>query len=177
MAAFCGYRPSARQFARTCGAKPSSEGVSPERLIFSERVEKQEDHLARHRLADLFLDTIYYNAHTTASDALWAGLPVLTCEGETFASRVASSLLRAVGLPELVTTSLDEYEALALKLAREPALLASIKAKLAENRLTAPLFDTERYTRHLEAAYITMWERSQRGEPPASFEVEALPRS
>jgi predicted O-linked N-acetylglucosamine transferase (SPINDLY family) len=152
-------------------------GVSPERLIFSERVEKQEDHLARHRLADLFLDTIYYNAHTTASDALWAGLPVLTCEGETFASRVASSLLRAVGLPELVTTSLDEYEALALKLAREPALLASIKAKLAENRLTAPLFDTERYTRHLEAAYITMWERSQRGEPPASFEVEALPRS
>lgn len=150
-------------------------GISSKRLIFSQRVETQEDHLARHRLADLFLDTIYYNAHTTASDALWAGLPIITCEGNTFAGRVAGSLLRAVGLPELVTTSLEDYEALALKLARDPALLASIKAKLAANRLTTPLFDTARYTRHLEAAYTTMWERAQRGKPPAPFAVDALP--
>lgn len=149
-------------------------GISPDRLIFSPRVEPAQ-HLARHRLADLFLDTPYYNAHTTASDALWAGLPVLTWEGNTFASRVASSLLRAIEMPELITHSLEEYEALALKLARDPALLAATKEKLAKNRLTTPLFDTERFTRHLEAAYQTMYERAQREEPPASFTVEALP--
>jgi predicted O-linked N-acetylglucosamine transferase (SPINDLY family) len=126
-------------------------------------------------LADLFLDTPYCNAHTTASDALWAGLPVLTYEGDTFASRVASSLLRAIEMPELITHSLEEYEALTLKLARDPALLAATKDKLAKNRLSTPLFDTERFTRHLEAAYQTMYERAQRGEPPASFTVEALP--
>lgn len=151
-----------------------ARGIAADRLIFAPRV-SPSDHLARHRLADLFLDTLYYNAHTTASDALWAGLPVITREGQTFASRVASSLLRAVGLPELVTTSLDDYEALALKLARDPALLASIKARLAANRLTTPLFDTKRYTRHLEAAYITMYERALRGEKPESFAVEPLP--
>ena len=152
-----------------------ARGVAPERLIFAPRMENPADHLARHQLADIFLDTLYYNAHTTASDALWAGLPLITCEGQTFASRVGSSLLRAVGLPELVTTSLEDYEALALKLARDPALLAGIKAKLAANRLTTPLFDTKRYTRHLEAAYVAMYERAQRGEPPESFAVEALP--
>jgi protein O-GlcNAc transferase len=108
----------------------------------------------------------------TAADALWAGVPVLTCARETFASRVAGSLLGAVGLPELITHSLDDYEALALKLAREPDLLASIKQKLARNRLGAPLFDTERYTRHIEAAFTTMWERHQRGEGPQSFAVD-----
>src|SRR6266699_7029125 len=113
-------------------------GVSPERLVFAKRL-SLPDHLARHRLADLFLDTLPCNAHTTASDALWAGLPVLTCLGETFAGRVAGSLLRAVGLHELVTTSLEDYEALALKLAREPSLLALVKAKLARNRETKPL--------------------------------------
>ena len=113
-------------------------GVNADRLVFAPRM-TMEDHLARHRLADLFLDTLPYNAHTTASDALWAGLPVLTCLGTTFAGRVASSLLKAVGLPELITDSLQDYEALALKLAREPAALASIKAKLAANRATMPL--------------------------------------
>ena len=148
--------------------------IAAQRLIFAPRLPDNQDHLARQRLADLFLDTLLYNAHTTASDALWAGLPVVTCLGETFAGRVAASLLSAIGLSELVTVSLDDYQALALRLAREPALLASIKAKLARNRDTYPLFDTARFTRHLEAAYTTMWERCQRGEPPAAFAVGPL---
>ena len=124
------------------------------------------DHLARLRQADLFLDTLPYNAHATASDALWAGLPVLTCLGETFAGRVAASLLKAVGLPELITTSLEDYEALALKLARDLVLLDTIKEKLARNRGTHPLFDTPLYTKHLEAAYEAMYERHKTGLPP-----------
>ena len=111
---------------------------------------RSPEHLARQRRADLFLDTLPYNAHTTASDALWAGLPVLTCAGDTFAGRVAGSLLRAVGLDELVTTSLKEYEALALLLAQDTKLLARLRARLAENRWTFPLFNTERSTRNLE---------------------------
>ena len=146
--------------------------VPAQRLLFAPKVAENSDHLARQRQADLFLDTLPYNAHTTASDALWTGLPVLTCLGETFAGRVAASLLRAVGLPELVTTSLDDYEALALKLAREPSFLAAIKTKLARNRDTHPLFDTARFTRHIEAAYSTMWQRYQRGEAPKAFAVE-----
>ena len=141
-------------------------GVSAERLIFAPRM-RLDDHLARHRLADLFLDTLPCNAHTTASDALWAGLPMVTCLGPTFAGRVAASLLKAVGLDELVTATVADYEALALKLARDLGLLGALKAKLAANCLTAPLFDTPRYTRHLEAAYVTMWERYQRGQAPA----------
>lgn len=148
-------------------------GISSERLAFAPRI-KFEDYLARHRLADLFLDTLYFNAHTTASHALWAGLPVLTCLGATFAGRVAASLLVAVGLPELVTKSLEEYEALALKLACDPALLASIKSKLARNRDTYPLFNTARFTRHIEAAYINMWEKYQRGELPESFIINSI---
>ena len=147
-----------------------ARGVEPQRLIFAPRVPIDE-HLARHRQADLFLDTLPYNAHTTASDALWAGLPVVTCIGATFAGRVAASLLKAVGLDELITTSLADYEALALKLADEPPLLASLKAKLAHNRDSTPLFDTERFTRNIESAYVTMYERYRRGEPPASFAV------
>jgi protein O-GlcNAc transferase len=148
----------------------AKRGVSPERLIFAPRL-KVDAHLARHRLADLFLDTLPYNAHTTAADALWTGLPVLTCAGSTFAGRVAGSLLNAVGLPELITQSLQEYETLALKLARDPVLLASLREKLRRHRDSYPLFDTERLTRHIEAAYFTMWERFQRGEPPKSFAV------
>ncbi len=148
-------------------------GIEPSRLVFSVRLPLDE-HLARHRLADLFLDTLPYNAHTTAADALWAGLPVLTCKGEAFAGRVAASLLRAVGLPELITANNEEYEALALKLARERALLAGIKAKLARQRDTYPLFDTPRFARHIEAAYTTMWEIWQRGERPSSFSVEPI---
>ena len=135
---------------------------------------KLDEHLARHRLADLFLDTLPYNAHTTASDALWAGLPVLTCMGNTFAGRVAGSLLNAVGLPELITHSLAEYEALALRLVTTPSLLAGVRAKLAQNRNCYPLFDTERFRRHIESAYITMWERYQRGNPPVSFAVQPV---
>src|SRR6185295_8137969 len=146
-------------------------GVDAKRLVFAPRRDLK-DHLARHRLADLFLDTLPYNAHTTASDALCAGLPVLTCLGNTFAGRVAGSILNAAGMPELVTNSLAEYEARALTLARDPAMLAAVKSKLQTNLATAPLFDIARYTRHLEAAYVTMHERRQRGLAPASFAVE-----
>jgi predicted O-linked N-acetylglucosamine transferase (SPINDLY family) len=149
-------------------------GVDAKRLIFAEQVPSPSAHLARLRLADLFLDTLPYNAHSTANDALWAGLPVLTCLGNSFAGRVAASLLLAVGVPEMVMESLSSYEALALKLAREPELLAAVKAKLKRNRDTHPLFNTARFTRHLEAAYTIMWERHQRGERPAAFAVPRL---
>jgi len=147
-----------------------ARGVAPERLVFAPRL-PQAEHLARHRLADLFLDTLPYNAHTTTSDALWAGLPVLTCTGDTFAGRVAGSLLRAIGLDELITASPREYEALALQLARDPERLARLRARLMQNRRTHPLFDTERYTRHLEAAYLRMHELRKSGQPPAGFSI------
>ena len=132
-------------------------GVSAQRLVFAPRIPPAE-HLARYRLADLFLDTLPCNAHTTASDALWAGLPVLTCSGKGFAARVAGSLLHAVGLPELVTETLADYEALALKLARENAVLAKIRSRLTENIHSSPLFDTERFRRNLEAVYEQVWQ-------------------
>jgi len=150
----------------------SARGVDPSRLVFAPKTEMSK-HLARHRLADLFLDNLPVNAHTAASDALWVGLPVLTCMGETFVGRVAASLLSAVGLPELVTRSLDEYEAVALKLATDPGLIASLRKKLAGNRETSPLFDTDRTRRHIERAYVTMWDIAQRGESPRSFAVDA----
>ena len=146
-------------------------GVDPERIIFAPRLAPSE-HLARHVLADLFLDTFPYNAHTTASDALWMGLPLVTRAGQTFASRVAASLLHGMGASELVTSSLDEYEALARNLARVPERLAAIKEKLVRNRDTSPLFDVVRFTRHLESAYETMWERQQRGAGPSTFAAE-----
>ena len=142
-----------------------ARGVSVERLVFAKRVPLPE-HLARHKLADLFLDTLPYNAHTTASDALWAGVPVLTRIGETFAGRVAASLLNAIGLPELITTTSEAYEQMAIDLATHPEKLAAIKRKLAENRLTTPLFDTKLFTKHIEAAYTMMYERHQAGLPP-----------
>ena len=135
---------------------------------------RSADHLARHRLADLFLDTFPYNAHTTAQDALWAGLPVVTYRGQAFAARVAASLLHAVGLPELVTESLEDYEALALRLATDPALLATVRDKLARNRLTHPLFDTGLFCRHVEAAYTRMWEIWQGGEHPRTFAIDTI---
>ncbi len=148
-----------------------ARGVDPQRLVFAQPL-AQPIHLARQALADLFLDTLPVNAHTTASDALWAGLPVLTCAGETFISRVAGSLLTAVGLPELVTTNLQDYEALALALARDPARLASLRQQLAQNRHAPPLFDIARFTRNLESAYQQIWERRLSGQPPTAFEVE-----
>ena len=147
-----------------------ARGVDADRLIFAKRMPLSE-HLARHRLADLFLDTLPFNAHTTASDALWAGLPVLTCLGETFASRVAASLLNAICLPELITTTMEAYEQMAVDLALHPEKIAVIKRKLAENRLTTPLFDTKRFTRHIEAAYTAMYERHQAGLPPDHIAV------
>jgi predicted O-linked N-acetylglucosamine transferase (SPINDLY family) len=140
-------------------------GVDPDRLVFAKRAALPE-HLARHRAADLFLDTLPYNAHTTASDALWAGVPVLTQIGETFAGRVAASLLRAVGLPELITETRGAYEQRALDLATHPAELSRLREKLAQTRLSAPLFDTRSSTRHLERAYLAMYERYQAGLPP-----------
>jgi predicted O-linked N-acetylglucosamine transferase (SPINDLY family) len=146
-------------------------GVDADRLVFAPRLPRNEDHLSRLGLADLFLDTLHYNAHTTASDSLWAGVPVLTCSGSTFASRVAGSLLHAVGLPELITRSLEDYESLALALTRDAVRLGSLRQKLAHNRERYPLFDTTRFTRHIEDAYTIMWKRNQRGEPPESFAV------
>ncbi len=142
-----------------------ARGVNPERLLFAKKLPLPE-HLARHRLADLFLDTLPCNAHTTASDALWAGLPVLAQIGETFAGRVAASLLNAIDLPELITSTPQAYEALAIELATDPEKLARIKRKLSDNRLTTPLFNTQLFTKHIEAAYTAMHERYQAGLPP-----------
>ncbi len=147
-------------------------GIDSARLVFANAL-PLEDHLARYRLADLFLDTLPYNAHTTASDALWAGLPVVTRLGGSFSGRVAASLLNAIGLPELVTRSIKDYEALALRLAKDPSLLEGYRNQLAKNRLTHPLFDTDRFRRHIEAAYLQMWQIWQSGEQPRSFAVEA----
>jgi protein O-GlcNAc transferase len=150
-----------------------ARGISPDRVIFARREELVEDHLARHRQADLFLDTLPYNAHSTAIDALWAGLPVVTCPGRAFAGRVGASILRAAGLSELIASNLDEYESLARKLANDPPLLESIRRKLVENRSTCALFDVERSCRHIEAAYATMRDIHRRDEPARSFRIEA----
>ena len=146
----------------------AARGIDPARLVYADTA-PLEVHLARHALADLFLDTLPYNAHATAADALGAGLPVLTCKGEAFAGRVAASLLHAVDLDELVTEDLAAYEARALELARDPAQLKALKEKLAQNLPTAPLFDTDRFARNLEAAYTIMSEK--RGEAPTGFSV------
>ncbi len=147
-----------------------ARGVNPERLIFAPRMPLPE-HLSRHRLADLFLDTLPYNAHTTASDALWTGLPVVTQIGDTFPGRVAASLLSSVGLPDLITATQQEYEELAIELATNSVKLAAIKNKLSQNRLTKPLFNTQLFTRHIERAYKAMYERLQAGLPPESIYV------
>jgi predicted O-linked N-acetylglucosamine transferase (SPINDLY family) len=149
-----------------------ARGVDSGRLIFAERVPNRSDYLARYKCVDLFLDTTPYNAHATASDALWAGLPVLTLAGETFASRVAASLLNAIGLPELITHTQAGYEALAIELATNPIKLGAIKEKLTANRLTTPLFNTVEYAKHIENAYTQMVERYQAGLPPDHIYAE-----
>jgi predicted O-linked N-acetylglucosamine transferase (SPINDLY family) len=159
-----------RDVARNLRREAEARGVTPERLVFAPHV-SMDAHLARQRLADLFLDTAPYNAHTTASEALWVGLPLVTFLGATFPGRVGASLLHAVGLPELVADSIEGYERLALSLARDPARLAALRHRLAQNRDACPLFNTARSTRNLEAAFTLMWQRHQRGEPPASFAV------
>jgi predicted O-linked N-acetylglucosamine transferase (SPINDLY family) len=148
-----------------------ARAVDPARLVFAGRCD-MPDHLARHRAADLFLDTLPCNAHTTASDALWAGLPVLTCQGRSFAARVAASVLQAAGLPDMVVHDLDQYEALALRLATTPTLLNAVRERLRTNHDTCALFDSDRYRRNLERAYTTMWEIAERREPPRSFRVD-----
>ncbi|HET7085776.1 MAG TPA: tetratricopeptide repeat protein [Rhizomicrobium sp.] len=136
-------------------AHATARGIGADRLIFAPRL-SPDRHLARHQPADLFLDTLPYNAHTTCSDALWAGLPMVTCHGKAFQARVAASLLKAIDLPELVTTRLEDYEALALELAVNPALLQATKDKLRRNRATTPLYDSERFRKNIEAAYEAM---------------------
>ena len=150
----------------------AARGVDPSRLIFAKRV-RSEEHLARNRLADLFLDGWPYGAHTTASDALWVGLPVLTRVGDTFASRVASSLLTAVGLPELIAPNREDFVATAIELAHDPERLRALKAKLERNRATAPLFDTALYTRRLEAAFAAMHARRLANLPPETIHIPA----
>ncbi|MBT8519245.1 tetratricopeptide repeat protein [Polynucleobacter paneuropaeus] len=145
-------------------------GINPDRLIFAERIPVPH-HLARHRYADLFLDTLPCNAHTTTSDALWAGLPVLTLLGESFAGRVAASLLNAMNLPELIASTPEQYEALAIELAKNPQKIAQIKQKLLDRRLTSPLFDTPVFTRQIEMAYTQMMERYWSDLMPDHLEI------
>ena len=147
------------------------QGIDPSRLIFADKLPAVEDHLARYRVADLFLDALPYNAHATTSDALWAGCPVLTCLGQGFQSRVAGSLLSAIGLDELITDNLDEYETVAVALGSHPERLQALRQELEQRRETAPLFDTERYVRHLEAGFEAIRQRHQEGLPPTPIDI------
>jgi len=153
-------------------ASAAAHGVDPDRLVIAGFADLA-DHFARYRLADLFLDTFPYGAHTTANDALWAGLPVLSMAGKCYHSRVAASLLHAVGLPELVTASLAEYEALALALARDPAKLRALTERLRSGRDRSPLFDMPAWTRAMEAAYTEMSRCARAGEAPSHFAIPA----
>jgi protein O-GlcNAc transferase len=159
------------EMAANLRREAQASGIDQDRVVFAPRIAPAE-HLARQRLADLFLDTTPYNAGATAAFALWSGIPLLTVLGSTFVGRMAASMLHAVGLPELVVASLADYEALAVKIAGDPDYCMSLKHKLQNNRDSCPLFDTTRFARAIEAAYVTMWERAERGEPPASFAVE-----
>jgi predicted O-linked N-acetylglucosamine transferase (SPINDLY family) len=145
--------------------------ISPSRLIFAERVSNKAEHLARVSLADLFLDAFAVNAHATCVDALWAGVPVITCKGNTFATRVASSLLTAIGLPELITTTPEEYTRCIIELVQHPEKYHAIKQKLAVNRTTKPLFNTARFVQHLEKGYQLIWQRYQQGLPPMQIKI------
>jgi predicted O-linked N-acetylglucosamine transferase (SPINDLY family) len=148
----------------------AARGVDSQRLIFAHRV-SQPAHLGRLALADLFLDTLPYNGHTTASDALWAGVPVLTCPGRAFPSRVAGSLLHTIGLPDLIAENLEDYERKARRLAEQPEVLATLKEKARDRRAASPLFDARRFARHLETAYRMMWKRYIDGKAPSAIAV------
>jgi protein O-GlcNAc transferase len=150
----------------------SVRGVDPARLVFAEKIESMAEHLARHRAADVFLDTLPFNAQTTAVDALWAGLPVLTCMGESIFARMAGSVLMALGMAELVSKDWQEYEEKAVRVGLEEGYAKSLKEKLGRNRVDAPLFDTKRLTRNMESAYEQMHERVQQGLGPQTFEVK-----
>jgi len=159
------------EFEGNIRREAGERGVDPDRIVFADKIGKAR-HLGRHRLADLFLDTRYYTAHTTCTDALWAGLPVLTCPGETFASRVSSSILLAAGLPELIAPDFGAYEARAVELAQRPAELQAFRESLAANRLTCPLFDTARFARNLEQGFRLVWHNHLDGKPPSHFIVD-----
>jgi predicted O-linked N-acetylglucosamine transferase (SPINDLY family) len=152
-------------------------GVDPGRLVFAGRMPSAKEHLARHRTADLFLDTLPYNAHATAIDALWAGLPVLTLIGEAFPGRVGASLLTAIDLQELIASTAGEYEAMAVQLAEDPRRLADLRQRLALNRLSAPLFDSVSFTRHLEAGFVEIMGRFWAGLPPEHIYVSGAAQS
>jgi predicted O-linked N-acetylglucosamine transferase (SPINDLY family) len=149
----------------------AAQNVAPGRLVFAGRAEEAE-HIARHRLADLFLDTMPFSGHSTAIESLWAGLPLITCTGNCFASRVSASALAAVGMPELAAASLADYKALALRLVRDPALLASYRGRLDAGRAAFPLFDQAGLCRALETAYEKMTALARAGEKPQAFTVE-----
>ena len=155
---------------RRLRAYAAEHRIRPDRVIFSDRV-SDELYLARYRVADLFLDTLPFNAHSTAIDSLWMGCPVITCLGTTFAGRVAGSVVRAAGLPQLVTQSLTEYEVIAVKLGNHPAELADLRSKLLQGRSSHPLFNGPRYVRYLEQAYSTMYKRWQGGGTPEGFDI------
>jgi predicted O-linked N-acetylglucosamine transferase (SPINDLY family) len=155
---------------RNLRREASVRGISPERLVFAPRLPHAE-HLARHACADLFLDTFYCGAHTTAADSLWAGLPVLTCPGKTMAARISASIVRAAGMPELVAADREAYEAAAFRMATQPGELAALREKLARTRKTSPMFDTARRVRELDRAFEIMWQRHLAGLPPESFAV------
>lgn len=161
----------AARAADSLRTQASTRGTRPERLVFAERMPRLADHLARHRAADLFLDTIPFNAHTTAVDALWAGLPVLTQLGASFAGRVAASLLHAIGLPELITTTAEEYESRAVELGSDVGRLRGLKQHLAVKRQTTPLFSSERFTRGIEDAFARMHERNRAGLAPDHIDL------
>jgi predicted O-linked N-acetylglucosamine transferase (SPINDLY family) len=158
--------------ARNLRMEAAARGIDAERLVFAPFTARQEDHLARLSLADLVLDTLPYNSHATACDALWAGVPVVTCMGRAFAGRVGASALYAAGLPELAAETLSQFEVLALRLASDPKEHSAVKEKLGRLRLHCSLFDTERFTRDLESAFVTMCARQRRGEKPLAFSIE-----
>jgi predicted O-linked N-acetylglucosamine transferase (SPINDLY family) len=154
----------------TLRSEAHARGVDPRRLVMAPLV-NQRAHLARLSLADLVLDTLPYNAHTTASDALWAGVPIMTCRGKSFAGRVAASLLTAIRLPELITDDFAAYEALALRLARDDVYRESVRKTVAANKHGAPLFESDTFRLNIEKAYCVMIDRARRGEAPAGFDV------
>jgi predicted O-linked N-acetylglucosamine transferase (SPINDLY family) len=152
------------------------QGIAGDRMIFAEHMASLPEHLARQALGDLFLDTLPYNAHATAMDALWSGLPVLTRIGDGFAGRVGASLLQTIQLPELIATTPEQYEDLAVGLARNPERLAGIRRTLEQNRIGTPLFDTRLFTRHLESAYLAVHERYRAGSSADHLSVAPGPR-
>jgi len=156
---------------RNLAREAQLRGVAATRIVFAPPIQAADEHLARLSLADLFLDTLPYNAHTSACDALWAGVPLLTQLGNSFAGRAAASALNAVGVPDLIASTAAAYEAKALSLARNPEALAEVRTQLLRNRDASALFDPPRFTRHLERAFETMWARHQMRQPPASFAV------